>query len=85
MVHFKNKMSSELVKQKLQKTLDDFCNYTTQRDEGEYEEYKMEEFKYELERLNLLVEFILEKNIDDELYKLQSTIPSKLKLIYMFA
>lgn len=77
-------MTSELVKQKLQKTLDDFCNYTTQRDEDEYERYVMEEFKYELERLNLLVEFILEKNIDEELYKLQSTIPSKLKLIYMF-
>lgn len=78
-------MTLELVKQKLQKTLDDFCKYTIQRDESEYEEYKMEEFKYELERLNLLAEFILEKNIDEELYKLQSTIPSKLKLIYMFA
>ena len=77
-------MASELVKNKLQKALDDFCNYTTQRNEDEYESYIMEEFKYELERLNLMAEFILEKNNDDELYQLQMSIPSKLKLIYTF-
>jgi len=77
-------MASELVKNKLQKAFDDFCNYTAQRNEDEYESYIMERFKYELERLNFMAESILEKNNDEELYQLQMSIPSKLKLIYMF-
>ncbi len=76
-------MNKELIKAKLQKTLNDFCNYI-QKNEEEYSQTMMEEFKYEFERLNLLIDFLLEKGYDDELATLQEKIPIQLKTIYMF-
>lgn len=41
-------MNKELIKAKLQKTLNDFCNYI-KKSEEEYSQTMMEEFKYEFE------------------------------------